>query len=55
MRFTQPWDDAVPNRQTLADIRVGTIPDHALDDLLLGAFSWCVTPSRTRSPTSAAG
>ncbi|OHV35617.1 MULTISPECIES: phosphoribosylaminoimidazolecarboxamide formyltransferase [Pseudofrankia] len=36
MRFTQTWDDAVPNRQTLADVRVGTVPDHALDDLLLG-------------------
>jgi phosphoribosylaminoimidazolecarboxamide formyltransferase/IMP cyclohydrolase len=36
MRFVQPWDDAVPSRQTLADVRVGTIPDPALDDLLLG-------------------
>ncbi|WP_255552686.1 hypothetical protein [Frankia sp. AgB1.8] len=54
MRFVQPRDDAVLDRTTLADVQVGTVPDGALDDLLLGLI-WSVTPSRTRSPTSATG
>lgn len=36
MRFVQPWDNTVPNRRTLADVQVGTVPDRALDDLLFG-------------------
>ncbi|MCM3923301.1 phosphoribosylaminoimidazolecarboxamide formyltransferase [Frankia sp. AiPs1] len=36
MRFTQPRDDTELSRRSLADVRVGSIPDFALDDLLLG-------------------
>lgn len=36
MRFTQPRDDTLLDRRSLADVRVGTIPDEARDDLLLG-------------------
>ncbi|ADP81686.1 Phosphoribosylaminoimidazolecarboxamide formyltransferase [Pseudofrankia inefficax] len=36
LRFVQPRDDAVLDRTTLADVQVGTVPDGARDDLLLG-------------------
>jgi phosphoribosylaminoimidazolecarboxamide formyltransferase / IMP cyclohydrolase len=36
MRFVQPWDDAIPDRTTLDAVSVGTVPEHAVDDLVLG-------------------
>jgi phosphoribosylaminoimidazolecarboxamide formyltransferase/IMP cyclohydrolase len=36
MRFAEPRDDTILDRRSLADVQVGTIPDGALDDLLLG-------------------